>query len=91
MLPLGLERGHHFATKRFVKNVSVSDFQKALMTLSASEGYIDWLHGRSLSERNRTPAYSRLKALMGKRLSSERGGARILMPQPSWSSSSGAR
>jgi hypothetical protein len=33
------------------------------MSVSANTDYVDWLVGRNLGERDRTPAYGRLKTI----------------------------
>jgi len=58
-------------------------FTKCLMSLSADSTYIDWLQGRRLCERDRSPAYARIKALLAKRLQLETGHKPYL-PAPAW-------
>lgn len=69
--------------KRSVK-LSVDDFRKGLLALSADRSYLDWLVGRSVGERDRAPCYNRVKAIFAKRISEETG-KKILLPQPEWS------
>lgn len=59
-------------------------FKKCLMALSADSTYLDWLVGRRLGERDRSPAYSRLKALFASRLAIELG-RKVALPAPDWS------
>jgi hypothetical protein len=73
-------------TPRLTKDL----FRKCLMSLSADENYLDWLVGRSLGERDRSPAYNRIKAAFAKRIEIETG-KKPLMPSPAWSSHSGGR
>ncbi len=61
-------------------------FAKCLMSVSADSVYQDWLLGRKLGERDRTPAYARLKTIFARRLEQELG-RKIALPAPSWSSS----
>lgn len=58
-------------------------FCKCLMSLSAESQYVDWLVGRKLSERDRSPAYARLKKIFSVRLASELGHA-VKLPAPAW-------
>lgn len=63
-------------------------FKKCLMSLSADANYVDWLVGRKLGERDRSPAYSRIKIIFTKRLNSELG-QRVMLPQPVWQHGTG--
>lgn len=63
-------------------------FTKCLMSLSASSDYIEWLLGRQLSDRDRSPCYMRIKNIFVKRLEIETG-KKSMMPSPSWASHSG--
>jgi hypothetical protein len=58
-------------------------YKKCLMSVSASCDYIDWLVGRNTGERDRAPAYARLKSIIATRLWQEVGKKPIL-PQPAW-------
>lgn len=58
-------------------------FRKCLMSVSADAEYQDWLLGRKLGDRDRSPAYRRLKAIFAERLAVERGG-KIMLPSPDW-------
>lgn len=62
-------------------------FKKCLMSLSANGDYLDWLVGRMLSERDRSPAYTKIKQTFGERLFAETG-KKPMLPQPSWHSGS---
>lgn len=59
-------------------------FQKCMMSLTADAVYVDWLQGRHLSERDRAPAYNRIRTIFVKRASEELPGQKILMPSESW-------
>lgn len=61
-------------------------FEKCLMSLSADGQYLNWLVGRQLGERDRSPAYARIKALFARRLEKELG-KRVQLPSPAWCSS----
>lgn len=59
-------------------------FTKCLMSLSADHEYIDWLHGRAkLSDRDRAPAYRRIRKSFVTRMREE-GIARTYFPAPAW-------
>ncbi len=64
--------------------ITREQFVKMLSALSADTGYLEWLVGRQLSERDRSPAYRRVKTIFVKRLSDELGGAKVVFPQPEW-------
>ena len=68
-----------------VVTVNKQLFGRCLMSLSADNDYADWLLGRQLGERDRSPAYGRIKAIFAKRLQMETGQAWRL-PQPPWAS-----
>lgn len=57
-------------------------FVGCLKALRTTPSYLDWLRGRTLSERDRGPTYQRLKKIM---LAACRAhGARAAMPSPAW-------
>ncbi len=58
-------------------------FGKCLMSLSAASDYLDWLVGRNLGERDRSPCYARLKAIFAKRIEEETG-VKPRLPSPPW-------
>lgn len=58
-------------------------FKKCLMSMSASSDYVDWLVGRNTSERDRAPAYARIKSIFAARLFQETG-KKVSLPQPAW-------
>lgn len=62
-------------------------FQKCLMSLSASPVYLDWLTGRHVGERDRAPAYNRIKGVFAARIQTEQGGKKPLLPAPVWAHS----
>jgi hypothetical protein len=63
--------------------ISGALFQKCLLSVSADSAYQDWLMGRRLSERDRGPAYARLKTIFARRLETELG-KKVQLPAPSW-------
>ncbi len=71
--------------------LSLDMFRKCMMQLSADANYVDWLVGRNLGDRDRSPAYSRVKAAFALRLKIEGGtSAKVLLPQPAWASNRGS-
>lgn len=60
-------------------------FKKCLMALSTQGDYIDWLRGRLLNDRDRSPAYARIKSAFTRRLAEESPN-KVVMPQPAWAS-----
>lgn len=58
-------------------------YTKCLMSVSADSKYIDWLLGRHLSERDRSPAFAKIKAAFSKRIQAETG-KKPLLPNPAW-------
>lgn len=59
------------------------EFRKCLMSVSADEKYSDWLVGRVMRERDRAPAYDRLKHIFAKRIEQEKG-KKPRLPSPAW-------
>jgi hypothetical protein len=69
-------------SKRYVI-LTVKQFNNCLMALSADAKYGDWLQGRQLTDRDRGPAYGRVKNIWSARLESE-GQKKISFPKPPW-------
>lgn len=63
-------------------------FTKCLMSLAADATYNEWLVGRQLRERDRSPAYRRVKDTFAKRLEADLG-KKVVLPAPAWASHSG--
>lgn len=61
-------------------------FKKCLMSVAADADYHDWLQGRLMRDRDRSPAYARLKAIFAKRIQNE-SGTKAKLPAPAWFSS----
>jgi hypothetical protein len=59
-------------------------FRKCLMSLAANEAYCDWLLGRGMGDRDRAPAYARIKQVFIRRLLEEKVSAKVQLPQPAW-------
>jgi len=65
------------------KKISRDMFLKCLMSVAADGSYSDWLVGRQLRERDRSPAYRKVKDLFAKRLELETG-QKPRLPSPDW-------
>jgi hypothetical protein len=65
--------------------LNAGQFRQCLMQLSADARYLEWLQGRTLSDRDRSPGYQRIKDLFAKRLMEQDGnGKKPMLPAPSW-------
>lgn len=66
-------------------------FRKCLMSLSADASYVDWLVGRKLGDRDRSPAYSRIKTIFSRRIADDMkiDKGKVYLPQPPWQHSTG--
>lgn len=65
------------------KKITRELFTKCLMSVAADAAYAAFLVGRSLRERDRSPAYSRVKSLFAKRIEAETGD-KPRLPSPEW-------
>lgn len=67
--------------------LNIAQFKQCLMSLSANADYVDWLQGRLLSDRDRSPCYVRIKNIFVKRLTQEgKTGKAPQLPKPIWAS-----
>lgn len=66
-------------------SLKAGEFRNCLMQLAADDTYCQWLIGRNANDRDRPPAYNRIKALFQKRLRVE-SGKTAKLPQPHWAS-----
>lgn len=66
-----------------IKKLPREIFQKCLMSVAADGEYHDWLVGRNLRERDRSPTYQRIKTMFAKRIEQETG-IKPRLPQPGW-------
>lgn len=66
--------------------LTAMEFGKCAASLSAHGGYLSWLHGRQLTDRDRSPCYARVKAIFAARIKDDKG-AIVSFPAPAWSSS----
>jgi len=76
--------GEHISKASRVARYSKEDFRRCLMALSTDPTYLDYLIGRNMNDRDRAPAYSRIKALFQKRYFQETG-KKGQLPIPEWS------
>lgn len=67
-----------------VARLTADEFRKCVLALSADSMYLDYLVGRNLGDRDRAPAYGRVKTIFQQRYLSETGHS-IRLPQPPWS------
>ncbi len=58
-------------------------FTAAIGGLSTDEGYLQWLVGRQLRDRDRSPCYQRVKSIIVRRHEAALG-KKISLPAPSW-------
>jgi hypothetical protein len=58
-------------------------FRACAQTLSAHEPYMEYIVGRTLSERDRSPCFDRIKTIFVRRMATETG-KRIALPAPPW-------
>jgi ParB-like nuclease domain len=64
-----------------------AEFKQCLMSLSADGDYVNWLLGRNMSDRDRSPCWTRLKAIFVRRLTDIYGDRKkAVLPAPAWSS-----
>jgi hypothetical protein len=68
--------------KRFIV-LKREQFKRCLMSVAADADYSDWLPGRKLSERDRSPAYQRLRKIFLTRLHAD-GVSGTKLPSPPW-------
>jgi hypothetical protein len=64
-------------------------FKKCLLSVAADRDYADWLVGRNVGERDRSPCYTRLKHIFIQRMKTEMhtdDPKKLKMPQPHWAS-----
>jgi hypothetical protein len=63
-----------------------AQFTRCLMSLSADDHYIEWLHSRKVTKRDIAPAYGRIKTIFARRLGEELK-KKVLLPAPGWATS----
>ena len=63
--------------------LTIEQFKRGMMALSANSEYLEWLVGRRLSDHDRAPAYSRIKAILAARYAQDQK-AKLRLPSPAW-------
>lgn len=71
-------------SKRYIV-LNIPEFKRCLMSLSAEKDYLDWLQGRNLNDRDRSPCYSRIKGVFARRISADTD-KKPTLPAPAWAS-----
>jgi len=59
-------------------------FKRCLMSVAANASYNDWLVGRQMGDRDRAPAYARLRQIFTRRLLEDKVAPKIQLPGPAW-------
>ena len=67
--------------------LDAEQFRRCLLSLSASPDYMDYQVSRRITDRDRAPAYNRLKVIFAKRYWDEHK-KKLLMPSPAWAHTS---
>jgi hypothetical protein len=70
--------------------LTAQQFGKCLLSLSASSDYLDWLLGRNLGERDRSPCYARIRQAFAERIMIDMG-KKPMFPSPPWYHNSGGK
>lgn len=63
--------------------ISKENFLKGMMSLSADAEYLGWLLGRKIGDRDRSPAYGRIRKIVAHRVEIE-VKKKINLPSPPW-------
>jgi hypothetical protein len=63
--------------------IGKGQFKSMLIALSADTAYLEWLQGRNMSERDRSPCYRRIKTAFTRSLESDTG-KKVTFPAPEW-------
>ncbi len=72
-------------SQRAVK-MDKEQFVRCMMALTSDGDYVNWLFGRAARERDRSPAYARIKSIVTRRLNHESTtGKKANLPAPAWS------
>lgn len=69
--------------------LTIDQFKRGMMSLSASTDYLEWLVGRNASERDRAPAYQRLKTILASRYLADHK-SKLKLPSPPWARQGGS-
>jgi hypothetical protein len=79
---------NQYSTKSI--RLTATQFQECATGLSADSQYLTWLVGRQITDRDRSPCYSRVKGIFQSRLK-EKLGRVPHFPSPPWTSHHGVR
>lgn len=73
-------------SKRRYAVIKTEQFKRCLFSLAANADYNDWLLGRIISDRDRPPAYARIRAIFIRRLLEDKAikDNKAVMPSPPW-------
>lgn len=74
-----------YGNKRYAV-LTIPEFKKCLMSISADNDYLAWLPGRNLTDRDRSPCFTRLKSIFVRRVTDDSGGKKPVLPAPAWAS-----
>jgi hypothetical protein len=66
-----------------IATLTPDQFRLCLLALSANQRYVEWLLGRNLKDRDRSPAYLHVKTIFSGRIGGM-GLGRPILPQPDW-------
>jgi hypothetical protein len=67
--------------------LDIATFKQCLMSVSADGDYLQWLPGRNLTDRDRSPCFGRLKTIFARRLADGTSDKKkVLLPSPAWAS-----
>lgn len=67
---------------RKATSLTDTEFRKCLMAACANRKFMDWLWGRTLTDRDRSPAYRHIRQIVTARMKEE--GKSPMLPQPVW-------
>jgi hypothetical protein len=82
--------GQHAHANTRIDRMTMEQFKRCLMSLSADSGYLDYLVGRNLGDRDRSPAYHRIKTIFARRFATD-GNQKFRLPTPPWAANSGIK
>ena len=70
-------------SSRSVK-LTAKEFQACLVAIGNDQEYVDWLVGRNVAVRDRSPCYTRVKSIIVDYLAQANKGVRPSLPAPDW-------
>jgi len=75
--------GQHLTSNSRSVRFSKDEFRRCLHALSAETNYLEYLVGRQLGDRDRAPAYARIKTIFQKRYLMDKN-RKVRLPSPAW-------